>query len=151
MDGNTSAISRPAFTIAEIVVAVGLSAMVFSVVGFLGVRWFDNRQLQVTAKTFVSYLRTAAVRAIQSEGGADHGVSRAYGQLTLFRGSSYAGRDPAWDTVFPYAGSIQVSGPAEVVFSRQAGWPSATGTFVFANAFRSVSITVHSTGAISGP
>lgn len=142
---------RPAFTLFEIVIAIGLGAMLFGVVGFLGVRWFENRQLEVTAKALASYLRNAAVRAIQSEGGNDQGVSRADGKLTLFRGSSYALRDQAYDTTFPYQGGIQISGLTEVVFGRQTGLPNVSGTISLTNGLRTDVITVYSTGAISMP
>jgi type II secretory pathway pseudopilin PulG len=139
------------FTIVEIVVAVGLGALIFATVGILAVRWFENRQLRATTSTLSSYLRTAAVRAIQCEGGVDHGVSRADGNLTLFRGATYASRQASYDTVFTYPSNIQFSGITEVVFSCPTGLPNLSGTVSIGNGLRSNDITVYSSGAISGP
>lgn len=152
MDGNASAMKgRRAFTLIEIVLTIGIGSVIFGVVGFLAIRWFEARQLEIVAKTLTSYLRTAAVRAIQSEGGADQGVSRAGGRFTLFRGSSYAARQQSFDTVFPYLGGVQVTGPVETVFSRQSGLPSVSGPYTLTNGFRTDVITLYSTGAVSGP
>ena len=88
---------RRGFSLIEIVVVTGLSLLILVGVVIFTIRFMKNRVLEASAQIMVSDLRTAQTRAVHSEGNTGQGVSRANGQITLFRGASYASRQTAYD------------------------------------------------------
>lgn len=142
-------IPRKGFSLIEVLITIGIGLVIFTGAVGVTVGFVRNRQLDETVEVAVSYLRSAAVRSIQGEGNSSHGVSIAGGYVVLFRGASYAGREAAYDVVWNRPDYVVASGLGEVVFSKQAGLPSASGNIVFSNGARTITITVHPTGAIS--
>lgn len=142
-------IARKGFTLLEILVSIGIGLLILGSVATATTAFTKHRQLDATADMAVSYLRTAAMRAAQSEDNLPHGVKMANGQITLFRGTSYDLRETDGDTVWVQPSYITVTGPTEIVFSKEAAVPSATGNIVFFNGRNTVTITVYATGAVS--
>jgi prepilin-type N-terminal cleavage/methylation domain-containing protein len=142
-------LKRRGFTLLEVLVSMAIGLVLVGFAAYATSHFIENRALEAVSDTLVSYLRSAEARALQSEGNVSHGVSTAGGKITLFRGASYASRQTVYDTVLPYDGYIQFSGISEVVFAKQTGLPSATGTITVTNGIRSTTITVYSTGAVS--
>ena len=93
---------RPGFTLIEITIALAVTLLLLGVVVIISINFIKNREVTVVSETMVSYLRAAEQRALASEGNTSHGVSLANGNLTMFRGASYAARQTAYDTVMPY-------------------------------------------------
>jgi type II secretory pathway pseudopilin PulG len=141
--------SRCGFTLIEITISLGVTLILFGVVAIISINFIKNRTAEVVTETLVSYLRAAEQRALASEGNTNHGVSVAGGNLTMFRGTSYALRQTAYDTIMPYPSYITFSGITEVVFAKQTGVPQSAGTIAVNNGIHSSVITVYSTGAIS--
>lgn len=141
--------SRRGFTLIEIMVSFGVGLILLGVTVIISANFIKNRELVVVTEGLVSYLRSAEQRALASEGNMNHGVSVTGGQLTLFRGSSYAGRQTAYDSILPFQSYITITGITEVVFAKQTGAPSYAGTVTVGNGTRSASIIIYSTGAIS--
>jgi len=133
----------------EVTVALAVTLILLGVVVIISINFIKNREVEVLTETMVSYLRAAEQRALASEGNVSHGVSLAGGNLTMFRGASYATRQTAYDTIMPYPSYITFTGVTEVVFAKQTGVPSATGTITVNNGVRTAIITIYSTGAIS--
>ena len=133
----------------EILVNLAIGLVLVGLAVYATSHFIENRNLEAVSDTLVSYLRSAEVRALQSEGNASHGVSTAGSKITLFRGASYATKVTAYDTIMPYDSYIHFSGISEVVFAKQTGLPSATGTITVTNGIKSTIITIYSTGAIS--
>jgi len=141
--------TRNGFTLIEIVVTLAIGLIIFGIGAIISVNFIRNRQIDVVTETLVSYLRAAEQRALASEGNTSHGVSVVNGQITFFRGSSYAARQTAYDTVLPYPTYIVFSGVTETVFAKQTGTPSVTGVMTVTNGVKTQAITIYSTGAIS--
>lgn len=141
--------SRGGFTLIEIMVTLVIGLILFSIGAVISVNFIRNREIDLATETLVSYLRAAEQRALASEGNTNHGVSVADNKLTFFRGTSFAARQVAYDTIFPYQSYLVFSGITEVVFAKQTGAPSVTGTMTVNNGIRSETITIYSTGAIS--
>ncbi len=140
---------RSGFTLFELAVAFGIGLILSAAVVIISINFIKNRQIETVQETLVSYLRAAEQRALASEGNVPHGVSMTGGNLTLFRGTSYAARQTNYDTVLPYPSYITVAGITEVVFAKQTGAPSVSGTMTVQNGLRSATITIYSTGSIS--
>jgi prepilin-type N-terminal cleavage/methylation domain-containing protein len=140
---------RRGFTLMEVLVNLAIGLILVGLAVYATSHFIENRDLEAVSDTLVSYLRSAEARALQSEGNMSHGVSVAGNKITLFRGASYATKVTAYDTTLPYDSYIHFSGISEVVFAKQTGLPSATGTITVTNGIKSTIITIYSTGAIS--
>ena len=140
---------RAGFTLFELLIALAIGFILAVSVAIISVNFVRNREMEVVQETLVSYLRAAEQRALASESNVAHGVSMTGGNLTLFRGASYAARQTAYDTVLPYPSYITVTGITAVVFAKQAGTPSVSGTMTITNGLRTAIITIYSTGSIS--
>lgn len=143
--------TRGGFTLFEILVSLAIGMIIFGAVVVSTSAFTRNRHLDSAVDTAVSYLRTAAMRSMQGEGNASHGVSFASGRITLFRGDSYVARDQAYDTVWERPDYVTAAGLQEIIFGKQTGTPSATGDIVFSNGRKAITVTVYPTGAISQP
>jgi len=140
---------RRGFTLVEILVVLCVMFILLGAVVIISFNFIKNREIAVVSETMVSYLRAAEQRALASEGNTSHGVSVAGGNLTLFRGASFANKVAGYNTVLPYPSYITITGFTEVVFAKQTGAPSFTGAITVNNGIRTATITVYSTGAIS--
>jgi prepilin-type N-terminal cleavage/methylation domain len=140
---------RSGFTLVEILVTICIGLILARFAVLATINFTKNRELEAVSDTLVTYLRTAETRALQSERNVNHGVSTVGGKITLFSGNSYAARQTAYDTILPYDSYLQFSGISEVVFAKQTGLPSATGTITVGNGTKTLTITIYSTGAIS--
>jgi prepilin-type N-terminal cleavage/methylation domain-containing protein len=142
---------RKAFTLLEILVSIAIGLIMIGTVIWYTVSFARNRNLDAAVDITVTYLRTAAMRSMQSEGNVPHGVSFSDGNITLFRGDSYASRLVSFDSVSSKPDYVSVTGIGEVVFSKQAAAPSVSGNITISNGRKSVVITVYPSGAISQP
>jgi prepilin-type N-terminal cleavage/methylation domain-containing protein len=140
---------RRGFTLWEVLVSICIGLTLLSAATLTTYRFLQNRQLETVSNNLVSYLRTAEARALQSEGNSSHGVSLTSGKLTLFQGASYSARTAAYDVVWIFPSYITYSGISEVVFAKQTGTPSVSGTVTVTNGIKSNVVTIYSTGAIS--
>lgn len=120
--------ARRGFTLLEILLTL---AMISIIAGF-SIPVYQSFQvkndLDISANTVASSFRRAQVLAEASDGDSQWGVKVLSGSITLFQGSSYAGRTAAFDEVFTVPTSIAPSGLSEVVFDRLTGQALSTGT-----------------------
>jgi type II secretory pathway pseudopilin PulG len=74
-------------------------------------------------------LRSASRDAVLGKNDIAHGVNITSAAVTIFQGPSYALRVTSADMVIPLVSGVSLSGlPAEIVFAKLSGMPSATGT-----------------------
>ena len=107
-------------------------------------------ELEATVEAAGQALSWARNLARGAEGDANWGVKVNSGQITLFRGGSYAARRAGFDKVFPLPKSVNATGTTEIVFARLTGYPLATGTIMFfATEQATRTIAVNARGTIS--
>ena len=96
---------------------------------------FQNRNdLDIATATTVQSLRRAQFLAQASVGDASWGVYLQTGNLTIFRGSSFASRNSDFDEVYPLSTSLVFTNLNEVVFTKFSGLPSpSSGTITLTN------------------
>ncbi|MDO8571611.1 MAG: hypothetical protein Q7R79_02945 [bacterium] len=111
---------------------------------------FQTRNdLDVAATNTIQTLRRAQVLSQGVSSDSQWGVKAQSGQLTLFKGSSYASRDIASDELFDSAPSIIPSSLTEVVFQKLTGIPTATGTLLLTSSTNETrTILINSKGSI---
>jgi len=119
------------FTLIEVLLSLALVAII-AATGIPIFQSFQNRnELNVAAVTFAQGLRRAQILAQSSQDDTSWGMYAQSGNITLFKGPNYVGRDNTYDEVFAVPVSIIVSGTQEYVFSRFTGLPQNIGSLSF--------------------
>ena len=109
-----------------------------------------RNDLDIATVETVQTLRRGQVLAQAVDGDTGWGVKIQGGSITLFKGTSYAGRDSNFDEVFDMPGAIVPTGVTEVVFAKFTGLPQAIGTATFiSNTNETRTITINAKGMVS--
>ena len=112
------------FTLVEILIVVGIIAILASFSFSVGLNFYKSQQLETQAQEILQTLRRAQSKAMSIELDSTFGVYLTDDNYTLFKGTSYATRDVQYDEVFDLPQIINVSGLSEVVFSKVEGIPN---------------------------
>lgn len=119
---------RGGFTIIEILLAFGIIA----VVGALSVpsyRYYSVvNDLERSVDQVKHTLRRAKLLSELNENDSGWGYHVSSG--SLYKGTTYAGRDTDFDELQPLPASVTPSGLSEVSFAALTGEPSATGAII---------------------
>lgn len=122
--------SKNSFTLIELLVVIGIVVLLLGLTIISFKAFQKSSDLDNTAQEIISSLRLAQSKTLASEGASQYGVYFNTGttphQYTLFKGSSYAGRNPTFDEIQKLPGSVEISqinlaGGTEVVFKRLDG------------------------------
>ncbi len=138
------------FTLLEILMSIAL----ITVVAGIGVPVYQSFQvkndLDVAVNSWAQALIRAQALSRATDGDSTWGAGIQSGNLTLFKGTSFALRDTAYDEVFDIAGSITPSGLTEIVFAKFSGLPQSTGTTTLTSSTNEVrAIAINSKGMVS--
>lgn len=122
-------VRRSAFTLLEILVTISVIAALSFLSLSLSRRLLIRGDVQRSGEQAVQALARAQALARNGQGDAPWGYHVPTG--TLFKGSTFAVRDPAFDEQYPVPSSITASGSlTEVTYSPLEGRPSATGNIL---------------------
>lgn len=121
----------------EMTLVVGLFAILVAGTGIGLSRFFTESQLRQYGGQISQSLRRAQTNALANYQSSDWGVSLDVQQkkVTLFRGSNFAGRVPAFDEVIDLPSPLVIEsislagGGSEMVFSRVSGETNQSGSF----------------------
>lgn len=137
------------FTLIELLLVVAIVAILGVSGSAIGQRFLVSNYLENKTNELVSVLRTAQLNAISGKEDSQWGVNVTGGQIILFKGSSYAGRDTDFDTSFKIPGSVGVTND-EVVFSQVSGEPDAVATYsLSASGASGRTVTVNELGVVN--
>lgn len=142
-------IFKKGFTLVELVLVIGILALLIVVSLPLAINFYKTRQFDVHENGIVQALRRAQLKAMSVEEDCAFGVRITSDQYVLFRGNSYAMRDSAFDEVFDLPDNLQVSGISEIVFSKLRGIPFSTGTITLTIDNQSEAININEMGRIN--
>ena len=137
------------FTLVELLMVLGILALLIVVSLPLTVNFYKTRQLDVHEQGIVQALRRAQLKAMSIERNSAFGVYLTSTQYVLFKGSSYAARDTSYDEVFDLSGNLSVSGLSEIVFSKLNGTTTDTGTITLSIDDKTESININEMGRIN--
>src|SRR5690349_3730384 len=100
--------TRPAFSLPEVLIIIGILGVVSSVT----IPLFNEYLIRSDLDTAVQYVQQGMARAkfLSEAGSHDSAWGFFVPAGTLYKGESYATRDPAYDELFPMSPSIAVSG-----------------------------------------
>lgn len=134
---------RSGFTAIEVLLVLGFFSLLVAIAAPALRTAMTHNDLENASMLAVSALRRAQLLSRAVDGDAPWGVSSASGSVTLFRGSGFAARDPAFDDVQTFSDGLRVSGLTEVVFTKFSGLPQQTGTLTLTapdNVTRSITL-----------
>lgn len=122
--------SRFGFTLLELLLSIALIIIVAGVSAPVVVAFQRQNYLNIAKTVIVESWRRAQVVSQAGEGDTTWGVQVGIGTVTVFKGTSFAVRDPLYDEVYDIAPSISPSGAVEIVFSKLTGFPQSSGTLI---------------------
>lgn len=138
------------FTLVEMLLSVALIGLLVGISLPLYTTFVGRNDLDITAQQTASAIRRAQSFSRGVNADSQWGVHIASGNVVLFKGSTYAARDTAYDEVTPIPGSITPSGLDGVVFTRLTAIPNTTGTIVFtSNTNSSRTVTINAKGMVA--
>lgn len=141
--------SRRGFTLIELLLVVAIVAILGVSGSAIGQRFLVSNYLENKTQELSAALQTAQLNAMSGKEDSQWGVSVVGSETVLFKGSSYAARDTAFDTSYKIPSSISVT-QDEVVFSQVSGEPDATATYALvANDGSSQTVTVNEVGVVN--
>ncbi|MEK7493816.1 MAG: prepilin-type N-terminal cleavage/methylation domain-containing protein [Patescibacteria group bacterium] len=125
--------STKGFTLIEVVVAIGVLAIISTTL-FIGFsRATESADLKTSAFKVVDTLQFARTRTIASLASSQYGVHFEAGQYVLFRGATYNASDPD-NIVYALPSRVEIAtialtgGGSDVVFDRITGKTAQNGT-----------------------
>jgi prepilin-type N-terminal cleavage/methylation domain-containing protein len=138
------------FTLIEML----LSVAIVSIIAGISVPIYQSFQvrndLDVATATIAQSLRRSQVLSQAVDGDTSWGVKIQSGNITVFKGTSYAARDTTFDEVFDVPTSLTPSGVSEIVFAKFTGLPTSTGTITLTSSANEVrNVVVNSKGMVS--
>lgn len=138
------------FTLLEIL----LSIAVITLIAGLGIPVYLSFQtrndLDIATTEIAQSIRRAQALSQAVDGDTSWGINIQNGSITIFKGTSYAARDTAFDEIFEISTNITPSGVSEVVFTKFTGLPQTTGTSTLtSNMNETRNITINAKGTIN--
>ena len=134
-------------TLLEILITLAIFGMLIAATAPFTFNFYQRYQLDSDRSMLVTILREARTLSLSGQGAANHGVSIASAQFTLFEGPSYAARDTSKDQVFDRFEAVAITGPNEIVFRSLYG-KTASVSFTLDNSAKKSKIYVNAEGRI---
>jgi prepilin-type N-terminal cleavage/methylation domain-containing protein len=138
-----------AFTLVEVLVVIALLSLLMGI----SLPVYQNSQykteLENADSVTVSTLRSAQIYSMNSFRDSVWGVRISSANIVLFKGTTYATRDTAYDITYSFPGGLSISGPSEIVFSKLYGAPNTTGTISISKYSNTNQIVINAKGVKS--
>ncbi|MEK7560888.1 MAG: LamG-like jellyroll fold domain-containing protein [Patescibacteria group bacterium] len=109
------------FSLVQILLSLAVLALLLGIGVPIYFSFQTRNDLDIAASSVAQALRSAKARAEAMDGDSSWGVKIESGKITLFRGASFAGRDPAYDEVTNVPTHISATGDIEIVFAKFTG------------------------------
>lgn len=142
---------KKGFTLIEILLVVGIVAVIFSFSAPYGLRFYRSQLIEEARSNVIEALRRARHYAILQKNDSAWGVKidTENSKYILFQGDSYDSRVDIYDEVYDLLTEAVVSGDwTEVVFSKMTGLPNDTGTTTLSFNSLNRGILIEETGTI---
>lgn len=117
---------RPAFTLVEMVLVLAILGIMGAITMPMYRDYQIRNDLNVVTEQVTQGLARARLLSASSKNDTGWGFYIPAG--TLYKGLSYAQRDPAFDEFYPMPSTIKTTGLFDVSYSKIKGIPSATGS-----------------------
>lgn len=142
--------SNYGFTLLEVLLSIALISILAGVSLPAYFTLFSKNDLDVAKNQVAQSLGRASFLSQASVGDTTWGVKVLSGNIVIFKGVNYAGRDATYDETYPISSSIVPSGLSEVVFYKMTGYPGVTGAIILTSTNGETrTITINSKGSIN--
>lgn len=118
------------FTVVEILVVLGLLAVLFALTAPIVANNYRRYQLTSEKQQVVTLLQKARGEAMSNIASRSHGFSVQSSTYVVFAGTSYATRDPSMDQIYPRNTAISATGTTEFVFSALVGTAASSSVYL---------------------
>lgn len=145
---NKTQSSAQGLTAIEVLTAIGIVAVIFSLGLILGIDFYRSYAMNSERDVLISSLMKARSRAANNINQSAHGVYLTADKIVIFQGSSYSGRNALYDQDIKLSESVSKSGLNETVFQQLTAESSASGTIILSNSQRTINISVNNEGKI---
>ena len=144
------------FTLIEILIAVGIMALLFGLSAQPLLTFYRNIRFQGAVENVLTMLDEARKSTLSSYNSSQYGVHFETNRVVLFRGATFTEPNPE-NEEYNFSDIIEIStislagGVDDVIFERISGETSATGTIevsLLAGSTTSKLITVHGSGLV---
>lgn len=136
------------YTLIELLLVIGIFAIMITFATPVTLDFFTRNEVINTQQQTKHFLFRAQTLARAGAGDSQWGVRILSGNLTLFRGSSYASRNAQYDEITTFATSITATGSSEIVFARFSGVPASASAIFLSNKNANRTISVNTEGRI---
>ena len=135
--------NQQGFSLLEVLLSVAILAVLAGLSLPVYESFMRRNDLDLTAQQVASSLRRAQTFARANSYDSVWSVAVQSSNVTLFRGTNFAGRDQTYDESVAIPASVSVSGLNEVQFSKLTATPNTAGSITLtstANATRTVTV-----------
>lgn len=138
-----------AFTFVEVIIALGILAVIFGLGLPITLDAYLNQQLNTERDNLVTVLRKAQTQAFSNKNQAPHGVYIASDKYIIFEGDSFGSRQSILDEEFSKSPLINIGGLEEIVFSQITANPNTVGAISLSDGRKVLNIQINEEGAIN--
>lgn len=132
----------------EIIVVLGIFALLAIAVLPLSLNYYQNELLNKTANQLAWALKDARDLAVNQNDGTYFGVYIGDKQFTIFNGANYDQRIIADDIIFSFPDSINIAGAREIIFAPNTGTTEQAGAISLSRNQVKKNISINSLGII---
>lgn len=136
------------FTLIELILTVSLLSFVGLLVMPFSGRFLFSQERSIARDAVEGSVAKARTYALSGKGGSAWGVALEGARLILFRGSTFATRDAAFDESFALHPRVRVVGLGEVVFLPPLGIPRNSATIVISDDTGSETLSLNAYGVL---
>ena len=140
--------SQAGFTLIEIIICLGILAVLISLGLFMNVDTYKSYTLSFERDTLVGALERARAESLNNMFEMPHGIHFESGVYTLFKGDSYNFED-SYNEKFSYGPSMVITSPEDIIFEQLSGKPYASSTIILRSGVRNFFITINDAGTIN--
>lgn len=142
-------IKQHGFTLIEVLLSVTILGLLAGLSIPVYASFTRKNDLDITTQQLASAFRRAEQYARAVQGDSTWGVQVQSGQVTLYKGASYASRDTSYDEVIDIPDSIAVSSTSDVQFAKLSGAPGAAASVTLTgDTNNSRTVTVNAEGMV---
>lgn len=118
---------KKAFTLIEILLSIAVLAIIFTFSASVYQMLQNRNDLDIAVNTVAQSYKRAQLLAQAVDGDSSWGVKVQTGQIVIFQGTDYAGRNQNFDENFEMPTGITAEGRTETVFATFTGFPQTPG------------------------
>lgn len=138
------------YTLIELLLVIVIISIVAMLSSPFYARFLLQNAVDNTVDQLSGSLRKAQVYSMTGKQGSAWSVNFSSNTITLYKGTSFAGRDSAFDEKFSVNPNVSISGMTDISYARVTGLPTpAISTITISSGSNSKTVSVNSQGVVS--